>query len=746
MLTRIAISALSFIICGMMFMSCTKEVPQGTLQLEAGSLDADKFVYVSTDKTLFKEAAIDSSCVVLTHDVCFYIEEDDDDNYLLVSQSLTENVKPTKFSLESIPSYSPYHMRRDINGNLHILWQLMALDESGPNYIIAKYDGLGQKLSEVQLQESGMSSNAESFIFYMALDGEGNLYLADNKTVWLYGATGTYHGQIEPSGILSSLATNQDGKVYMAYQQSSKQWLARINFQSKSLEKTYDIHDSGIGGSLSLGYNDKLLYYNGNDLFEFDPSAEVVTKILNWIDCNVDGSSVRQVTKLTDDRFVVATDKWLNNLPDTALSILTKTLRADLPDKELIVFGVFFDFYATNLSKQIAAFNKSSNKYEIVVKTYIDVEGSISKDERNDAMAIINSEIIAGQAPDILLLPSDVVNWNSYAEKDVFVDLNEMLAQSQTLKKEDLIASVVRAFTYDGKLVGLPTFFSLDAIYGKQSNLGNRTGMTLDELSSFMDEHPNQMIFKEMTKRSMLHYFTSFHIDSFLDLEHGTCPFDGKAFQELLELANRFPNEIDAALVANEEPLLHHIIFFGFDEYQGEFVTAGEPVNFIGYPTPDREPGIGLVAPDGIYTITSQSKNKEGAWLFLESLLTEEDDGFAPDTLHVNKKILDKRMTEVVEAELMYSPFVKDENGEKIPFRMLLFYGQVQIILPDATREDVDGLYALIDCAVKIISETDDIMTIVLEEAEAYFNGSKTLEQVTDIIQNRAKNYVSENQ
>jgi ABC-type glycerol-3-phosphate transport system substrate-binding protein len=729
-------------------MSCTKEVPQGTLLLETETLDADEFVYVSTYKTLIKDTAIDSSCVVLTQDACYYIEEDDgNDGYRLVSQSLIENVKPIKSSLDSLSSYSPYHMRRDINGDFYILWRLTVLDESSPNHIIAKYNDMGQKLSEVQLQESGKSSISKSFVFYMALDGEGNLYLADNQTIWLYDMSGAFYGQIEPSGILSGLATDQDGIVYMAYQQSNTQWLARLNFQSKSLEKTYDVHSTSSGGSLTTGFDGNMFYFDGNSLFEFDPSAEVMTKILDWIDCNIEGLSVRQVTKLTDGRFVAAMDNWVDNTPDTSLSILTKTLRADLPDKEVIVLGTFYDSYATNFGKEIAAFNKNSDKYEIVVKTYMDVDGSIGKDERNDAMAIVNSEIVAGQAPDILMLPSYEVNWDSYAEKDVFVDLNEMLAQSQTLKKEDLVVSVVNAFTYEGKLVGLPIEFSLQVLCGKQSNLGNRTGMTIDEFISFMDENSGRSILQSTSKRYMLQYFTSFYINSFIDTENGTCHFDGKAFKELLELANRFSNGIDTGYAENDEPLLYQSVFTSFDLYQAKLVTAGEQLNFIGYPTPDGKSGVGLDASNGVFSITAQSKNKEGAWSFLESLLTDEDDEFYNAAFHANRKILEKRMTELMNDELIVSPHTRGPNGEPIMIRSMIKFAQNDPIeLPAVTQEDVDGLYTLIDSAVRIIPETDDIMTIILEEADLYFNGSKTLEQVTDIIQNRAQIYVSENQ
>lgn len=39
----------------------------------------------------------------------------------------------------------------------------------------------------------------------------------------------------------------------------------------------------------------------------------------------------------------------------------------------------------------------------------------------------------------------------------------------------------------------------------------------------------------------------------------------------------------------------------------------------------------------------------------------------------------------------------------------------------------------------------DVIFQIVLEESTAYFNGDKTIEDTTNVIQNRVKTYINEN-
>jgi hypothetical protein len=61
------------------------------------------------------------------------------------------------------------------------------------------------------------------------------------------------------------------------------------------------------------------------------------------------------------------------------------------------------------------------------------------------------------------------------------------------------------------------------------------------------------------------------------------------------------------------------------------------------------------------------------------------------------------------------------------------------------TQEEVDQTLALMEVARPVTSGTDEVYSIISEEAEAYFKGQKTVDEVADIIQSRVKIYVSEN-
>ena len=61
------------------------------------------------------------------------------------------------------------------------------------------------------------------------------------------------------------------------------------------------------------------------------------------------------------------------------------------------------------------------------------------------------------------------------------------------------------------------------------------------------------------------------------------------------------------------------------------------------------------------------------------------------------------------------------------------------------TEEEVATLMKLIDIARPVPSQNTEIMDIISEEAEAFYNGQKSVDDVAAQIQSRASMYVGEN-
>ncbi|MCD7835540.1 MAG: hypothetical protein LUG83_02560, partial [Lachnospiraceae bacterium] len=142
-----------------------------------------------------------------------------------------------------------------------------------------------------------------------------------------------------------------------------------------------------------------------------------------------------------------------------------------------------------------------------------------------------------------------------------------------------------------------------------------------------------------------------------------------------------------------------------------------------GIPSSDGQAGAWLDARGPRYAIPSNSSNKEGAWQFIEYVLLCDS-----GTVY----------------ESLYLPARTDELLNRLQNIRPQILGDDEISeLPEWTEEYNESFYAIIENAYE--DRTDDVIyEIILEEAQYYFNGVKTEQEVAKVIQNRIQLYLSE--
>lgn len=177
----------------------------------------------------------------------------------------------------------------------------------------------------------------------------------------------------------------------------------------------------------------------------------------------------------------------------------------------------------------------------------------------------------------------------------------------------------------------------------------------------------------------------------------------------------------------------------------------GEAVSYVGYPTPDGQPGILLETSDGnAYAILSGSAHREQAWDYLEYLILEEAE--RGDYFSILEDRLEQNLTAA-----MQEPYERDAEGETVtdragnPVRRVLvtnsFVGSDLLIegyvpLP----EEIEQLKTLIFRAGHVPGYQEPVMAIIREEAAAYFAGDKDARETARIIDSRVQVYLDEKQ
>lgn len=124
-------------------------------------------------------------------------------------------------------------------------------------------------------------------------------------------------------------------------------------------------------------------------------------------------------------------------------------------DTKLNIYSLYAD---DDLNQMISQFQKAN--LDITVELEIGLSGEDGMTEA-DAIRTLNTEILAGNGPDLICL--DGFNLESYLEKGVLADVSHILDQA-----DPLLRNITDCYAENGKICAVPTTFTFPAMYGKE--------------------------------------------------------------------------------------------------------------------------------------------------------------------------------------------------------------------------------------------------------------------------------------
>lgn len=627
--------------------------------------------------------------------------------------------------------------------------------------ILQKYDSQGNCLLEQDVTDTLNPDGSDYFwVSAMAVDEQGNLYFAADSKIILLSGEGQSRGSVGiDNGWIYGMGKGKNGKIYFAYNDYNSTdggtVLGEIDFEGQKIANTYGNFPGSNGTSqLIPGVQKDFLVSDGSSVYEYDMATQTKEEVLNWLDSDINGSYVNYINTMENGDILVVLNDW--NTGNTEIAKLVKTNASEVVQKEQITIGTLYG--VSSLQAAAVAFNKSSDKYHVTIKAYMD-PNSWSESSYSDAVTALNNDITSGaNCPDILDLSG--VDVETMSSKGVFEDLTPYLEKSSVISKDDFIESILASYTYDGRLISIPSTFTINTVAGKTSLLGEEMGWSLQDMIAFAEEHPGAQLFETADKSTMMFYCMMYNEDAFIDWSKGECNFDSDEFKALLEFVNMFPDEFDwnsydggsgASQLQSGEVLLNTVNIYDFQEIQIYPAMFGEDVTFIGFPTTDGSVGCGLNAT-GVYAIAAKSAHKDGAWAFMENYLTDSQDFNFSWGFPTKKDQFQELLDEAVNIEYLKDEngeLILNENGDPIPESgtSAITYGDWQYTYHIPTEEEVQQIKDLISVArpVSFNNGNDEIMEIIDEEAAAYFEGQKSLDDVAGVIQSRAQIFVSEN-
>lgn len=562
----------------------------------------------------------------------------------------------------------------------------------------------------------------DSYVRDMRCDKNGQVYMLIESSVIIFGTDGTYQSEIPIQGNPKRLVLGGDEKIYAItsnVENKEKNALSMpsrgkggrafaLNTEEGKAEEgisyeEFDIFD-GEEGFLFTVANEEGIYGVADSDKEMEPIAL-------WEELGAGFTKINFIGWLAEGRIL---------LSDTnMMAVLIPAEPSEIKPKEIITMAGISSL--NGFQNLIAGFNLQNEHYVVKYEDYsqnheLTVEEAINK---------LNMDILAGNIPDIFDFSEMTMEY--YANKGLVEDIYPYLDQENGISRDDFM--LLNKLEDNGKLYAITPSYYLEVMLGLKSRFGEQNGWTLDDYLDIQKEYSGEIIYNN-TKRNFLWNLLYNYVGDNIHWETKTCDFESDDFLKILNTADQIrenPEPQDSSLLdytpagvrLKNNTLI--VAYWYMDSVKGlaeAIDETKEPLSYIGWPTPDGSNG-NRIGAFGLVGMSSKG-NTDGAWEFLKYMMTEGAEKENRYGISINRAVFEEQVQKVLmEAK-------EDENA--VP----------------CNQEIVDQFYEILENATFRTAVSDQIMNIIMEEAEAFFAGDKTAEDTAHIIQSRVGLMIAE--
>ena len=612
-----------------------------------------------------------------------------------------------------------------------------AANTGGPGKLQALllFDGKGELLTKTDLTVIPGLRDLQLGPYPVMADDQGRISLLADNAIYLFDEQGSYQDCIpledDTEGWM--LTRGGDGSVYTAYASGNRQYLARVDYENKSVIPVGQGFPDGRNSGMEVYAAGETSFWcsTGTTLYKYDYASEERIRFFEWIGQGIKGDRVKGVTGSEEELKILVRNAGKNSQLYT-LTPLSEEEMAYLAEHgpTVITLAGVEQSLIWNPADAVLAFNASQRQYKVEVISYFSGMDSFeySSEEYITAKERLHREIVLDTAGiDMIYGVEDLsIDVETLLKQGAIEDLTPWLEGSTQLNREDLLEPILQAFTVDGILVGLPKYFELECLEGPAPVLGNRTGWTLDEMLDFAEEHPDENLMPWWCWRYLCYG------EIFIKEQDSKKVFDEEQCKRFLEICS--------ALQSPERE--HNQTLMFWDKIINYFsikqdLIQREDAMYIGFPTVDGKNGIRVATStvDPFLCICSQSDCKEGAWAFLEFYLNYEDEWRSGihNLFPLQKSLFDADVETWLDPDRTFSTGTLTSDGKTWEYT------------DEGSQREVDVFLELLDQGCTWFDpDADVIRQIISEEAEPYFRGDKDLDTVVDIIGNRWMLYQAE--
>jgi ABC-type glycerol-3-phosphate transport system substrate-binding protein len=659
-------------------------------------------------------------------------------------------------------------LKADAQGNLLMIMQSYDPETGLQTNSIVTLDMTGKEIKPRVDFKFDEGTWPGTFIF----DSAGNVYVStygemDSKSkVTVFDSTGKKLFDVDVENMSDAMYLI-DGVVYVTSYGTGDDFtylFYPIDLQTKKPGAPIDMASITMGQPVFA--EDGIYINRSGGVYTYDMATAEQTQILSWNDTDLDLStfSYGSMVPVSKEKMIIIGQSYgypmvqgSTEPTPVKMAILTKEATNPNAGKELLIIAGLDIFTDSSITSQIYQFNKSSTEYRVEIKdyaedfNYVDYYSDPDPNAYSKAYAELSEamylDMINGEGPDIIITGYNMNSLERFEAKGLLADLYELGTKDGTFNKADFVQSVLSVYESDGKLYQFPLNFTLRGLVGPVRLIGERTGWTVEQFSEMVNALPEGVLpLVNVNQSTLLSACLNASMDSFVDYTKNEVNFDNDEFYKLLDLAKTYGSDDDAEqaipdgayyekedgsyyvdpyeLMSTGKLALTEAYVYGASSVSQFRYDFGENVSFVGYPSANKS-GLSCLVSQS-FAISAESPNQDAAWDFMKGFIGEEYQNNSYNGIPILQAALDKQLDlalHPVEQEGMY----KD-----------MYYGY------EVTQEDADKYIELINAVSSKTEGEEQILAIIMEEVPAYFNGQKTEQDVSAIIQNRVKTFVNE--
>ena len=612
---------------------------------------------------------------------------------------------------------------------------------------------LNQDGSEKSCVKLDYESQDSWLNFYSAVySDDGTLLVAGDQGIYGFAPDGSLSLQISSTETyLERILKLRDGSIAATGWGDRGMALFPLDLEKKTIGQAVNIPEYAYN-PLPGDQNYDFYYVNGMYLHGYRVDTEEDVKILNWLDVDINGNNLGSIHFQDDGSVMCLLSQYRNDKVENELVKVYQVPYESVPHKEILTMAVLYGY---EIYDRVVDFNRHNDKTRIQVVDYSEFNDP-ENDDYDAGRTKLLTEIMSGQVPDLICLSQ--LPYRQLAAKGLLEDLYPYLDSDKELKREDFFPNVLKALEVNGKLCQVTTGFNVETLIGAASVVGDKPGWTYADLQAALETMPEGCEPLDMytTRGDLLRTLLCTDLDHFVDWTNGQCSFDSQDFLDLLEFTAKFPAELPDDMewessntrIAEGRQMLTTAYLYSVDSMLWNDVQFGEQgCTYIGYPTNN---GVGsYMNINSGYAMSSKCADKEAAWSFLRSFLDEDTQRSSWDGIPLSVKIyrekLEEAMTPQYETDIN-GEYVLDEKGEKIQVSRGGYWMEngEMVNIYAMTQEQADKLWEAVTTCTKVREEDVAIYDIVFEQAQAFYSGQKSAQDVAKLIQSKVTIYVNE--